>query len=197
MLEPRSRIARLLAAGLVALVVAAGCANTANPTGSVAASASASAQPAAASLPPLASPTPRAVAALKIGDPFVLVDNPKNRSLTDAFSFTFDVAGSRVESSMSGREIRQDGRLVGLVLLLEFGEVKMTPATFEAAANAAAESAQGQIAFSTILGKRVAFVTTADATFGLVSHGDTIVMVGGPTGTDAKSLLTAVIKANE
>jgi hypothetical protein len=43
---------------------------------------------------------------------------------------------------------------------------------------------------------RAAFVTTADATFGLFSHGDTVVMVGGPTGTDAKSLLTAIIKAN-
>jgi hypothetical protein len=56
--------------------------------------------------------------------------------------------------------------------------------------------AEYQIAFSTILGKRVAFVTTADATFGLFSHGDTVVMVGGPTGTDAKSVLTAIIKAN-
>ena len=178
----------------MALLVVAGCANSTSPTGSPEPS-STSARPSTPP-PPLASPTPRAVAALKIGDPYVLVDNPKNRSLTEAFSFRFDADGRQVESSMSGREIRQDGKLVGLVLLLEFGDLKMTPAIFDAAAHGAADSAKGQIAFSTILGKRVAFVTTTDATFGLVSHGDTIVMVGGPTGTDAKALLTSVIQAN-
>ena len=195
MVESRSRIARLVAGALLALLIVGGCTNSTSPTGSMASSATPSARP-STSLPPLASPTPRAVASLKIGDPFVLVDNPKNRSLTETFSFSFDVDGKRVESAMSGREIRQDGKLVGLVLLLEFGDLKMTPAIFDAAAHGAADSAKTQIAFSTILGKRVAFVTTTDATFGLVSHGDTIVMVGGPTGTDAKSLLTAIIKAN-
>jgi hypothetical protein len=196
MLEPRSRIARLVACALVALVIVAGCANSTSPPGIASASPSA-APTTAASLPPPASPTPRAVAALKIGDPYLLVDNPKNRALTESFSFSFDVGGKRVESAMSGREIRQDGKLVGLVLLLEFGDLEMTPAVFDAAAQEAANSAKGQVAFSTILGRRVAFVTTTGASFALVSHGDAIVMVGGPTGTDAKALLTAVIKANE
>jgi hypothetical protein len=99
MLEPRTRIACLVAVVLAALVIVGACASTTSPSGSPAAAAPPSAQPSTAS--PTPSPTPRA-----------------------------------------------------------------------------------------------AFVTTADATFGLFSHGDTVVMVGGPTGTDAKSLLTAIIKAN-
>jgi hypothetical protein len=141
-------------------VIVGACASTTSPSGSPAAFAPPSAQPSTASQSPTPSPTPRAVAAIKIGDPYLLIDNPTNRVLTEAFSFSFDVAGKRVESAMSGREIRQDGKLVGLVLLLEFGDLKMTPAIFDAAAHGAADSAKGQIAFSTILGKRVAFVTT-------------------------------------
>jgi len=196
MLEPRTRIARLVVSALAALVIATACASSTSPSGSPAAVATPSGQPSTASPSPTSSPTPGPIAAIRIGDPYVLVDNPKNKSLSEDLAFSFDVAGKRVDSSLKGREIRQDGKLVGLVLVLEFGDLRMTPAIFEAAAHGAADSAKGALSFSTILGRRVAFVTTADATFGLFSHGDTVVMVGGPTGTDAKSLLTAIIKAN-
>jgi len=196
MLEPGTRIARPVVCALAALVIVGACASTTSPSGSPAASAPPSAQPSTTPVPPTPSPTPGPIAAIKIGDPYALVDNPKNKSLSGDLAFSFDVAGKRVDSTLKGREIRQDGKLVGLVLVVEFGDLRMTPAIFEAAAHGAADSAKGELSFSTILGQRVAFVTTADATFGLFSHGDTVVMVGGPTGTDAESLLTAIIKAN-
>ncbi|MEA2546413.1 MAG: hypothetical protein QOI09_1686, partial [Chloroflexota bacterium] len=159
------------------------------------------------STPPLPSPSssaagnpsasPDAAAAVLIGTPYLLVDNPKNKVLTESFAFRFDVAGQLVESTMSGREIRQDSTLVGLVLVMNFGGLKMTDDVFDAAANATATNSGGKVAFTTILGKRVAFVTTKDSTFGMYGLGDAIVMVGGPTGTDARTLLTSVITANK
>jgi hypothetical protein len=73
----------------------------------------------------------------------------------------------------------------------------MTRDVFNAAAHAAADSAGGRVAFKTILDEWVAIVTTKDATFGMYALHDEIVLVGGPIGTDAETLLTAVIKANK
>jgi hypothetical protein len=190
---------RLLAAALVALVIVAACGSgpspVAKPTASPAAViASTAPLPSAASNP---SASPDAAAAVNIGTPYLLVDNPRNKVLTESFAFRFDVAGQHVESTMSGREIRQDSTLVGLVLVMNFGGLKMTKGVFDAAANATATNSGGKVAFTTILGKRVAFVTTKDSTFGMYGLGDAILMVGGPTGTDARTLLTSVITANK
>jgi hypothetical protein len=194
---------RLLAAALVALLIVAACASSPAPT----AKPTASPPSAVGSTAPLPSPSssaagnpnasPDAAAAVLIGTPYLLVDNPKNKVLTESFAFRFDLAGQHVESTMSGREIRQDSTLVGLVLVMNFGGLKMTKDVFDAAANATATNSGGKVAFTTILGKRVAFVTTKDSTFGMYGLGDAIVMVGGPTGTDARTLLTSVITANK
>jgi hypothetical protein len=189
---------RLLAAALVALLIVAACGSgpstTATPTASPAAAIDSTAPlPSVASNPSASD----AAAAVLIGTPYLLVDNPRNKVLTESFAFRFDVAGQHVESTMSGREIRQDSTLVGLVLVMNFGGLKMTKDVFDAAANAAATNSGGKVTFTTILGKRVAFVTTKDSTFGMYGLGDAIVMVGGPTGTDARTLLTSVITANK
>jgi hypothetical protein len=188
---------RLLAAVLVALLVVAACESSPTPTAKPTASPPAAAGSTAPLPSPSSSASPDAAAAVLIGTPYLLVDNPKNKVLTESFAFRFDLAGQHVESTMSGREIRQNSTLVGLVLVMNFGGLKMTKDVFDAAANATATNSGGKVAFTTILGKRVAFVTTKDSTFGMYGLGDAIVMVGGPTGTDARTLLTSVITANK
>jgi len=175
---------------------------SASPTASVPPSQGVTGSPEAApSLSAALAPTPGqttdAVAAIQIGDPFVLSTNPLNKALTDSFSFAFDVANRHIESKMTGREIRQDGALAGLVLVMTIDRITMTRDVFNAAAHAAADSAGGKVAFKTILDEWVAIVTTKDATFGMYALHDEIVLVGGPIGTDAETLLTAVIKANK
>jgi len=198
------RIPRLVVGALAALLIVAGCGNgpvvSASPTASVAPSVSAtgSAAPSAsAALAPTPVQTTDAVAAIEIGAPFVLSTNPLNKALTDSFSFAFDVADRHIESKMTGREIRQDGALAGLVLVMTIDRLTMTRDVFNAAAHAAADSAGGKVAFKTISGEWVAIVTTKDATFGMYALHDEIVLVGGPIGTDSETLLTAVIKANK
>ena len=202
------RTPRFVVGGLAVLLIVAGCGNgpvvSASPTASAppsqggAGSAAPSAAPSAsAALAPTPIQTTDAVAAIEIGDPFVLSTNPLNKALTDSFSFSFDVADRHIESKMTGREIRQNGALAGLVLVMTIDRLTMTRDVFNAAAHAAANSAGGKVAFKTILGEWVAIVTTKDATFGMYALGDEIVLVGGPIGTDAETLLTAVIKANK
>ena len=197
---------RLVVGALAALLIVAGCGNgpvvSASPTASVPASPSAtgSATPSAtpsAALAPTPVQTTDAVAAIEIGAPFVLSTNPLNKALTDSFAFAFDVADRHIESKMTGREIRQDGALAGLVLVMTIDRLTMTRDVFNAAAHAAADSAGGKVVFKTILDEWVAIVTTKDATFGMYALHDEIVLVGGPIGTDAETLLTAVIKANK
>jgi hypothetical protein len=195
---------RLGIGALAALLIVAGCGNgpvvSASPTPSVPTSPSAtgSAAPSASiALGPTPVQTTGAVAAIEIGAPFVLSTNPLNKALTDSFSFAFDVADRHIESKMTGREIRQDGALAGLVLVMTTDRLTMTRDVFNAAAHAAADSAAGKVSFKTILGEWAAIVTTKDATFGMYALNDEIVLVGGPIGTDAETLLTAVIKANK
>jgi hypothetical protein len=189
---PPRHLTRALAA-LAALAIVAGCGNTTNVTPSATASARTATASGAAASP---SATPDVVADLEIGDPYELVSNPVNKALTASSSFRFDVADQQVESTMTGREIRQDGDLVGLLLVMQFDGLTMTPAILDAAANGAARNADGTVSFATILDHRVAFVTTKDAIFGMYILADKIVLVGGPTGTEAKTLITSVIKAN-
>jgi hypothetical protein len=182
---------------LAALAIVAGCGNTTNVTPGPTAAApttAASGAPASPSVTPVA--TPDVVADLEIGDPYELVSNPVNKALTASTSFRFDVADQQVESTMTGREIRQGGKLVGLLLVMQFDGLTMTPAILDAAANGAAKNADGAVSFATVLDHRVAFVTTKDAIFGMYILADKIVLVGGPTGTEAKTLITSVIKAN-
>jgi hypothetical protein len=87
--------------------------------------------------------------------------------------------------------------LAGLVLVMTTDRLTMTRDVFNAAAHAAADSAGGKVAFKTMNGEWVAIVATKDATFGMYALHDEIVLVGGPIGTDAETLLTAVIKANK
>jgi hypothetical protein len=184
-------------AALAVIAIVAGCGNSTNLTPSpmpAAPGASASGTP--ASLAPSVEPTPDVVANLEIGVPYELVSNPVNKALTTSSSFRFDVADQHIEATMTGREIRQGDKLVGLLLVMRFDGLTMTPAILDAAANGAAKNADGTVSFATILDHRVAFVTTKDAIFGMYILDDEIVLVGGPTGTDAKTLLTSVIKAN-
>ena len=200
---PNPRTPRLLVAAVAGLLIVAGCGNgpvvTASPTASAPPSHGAtigSAPPSTANAP-TPQPTPDAVAALDIGAPFVFGTNPVNKALTESFAFEFDVADRHIKSTMSGREIRQGDALAGIALVMTFDHLTMTRDIFNAAAHGAADAGGGRVAFKTILGNWAAIVTTKDATFGMYALHDVIVLVGGPTGTDAETLLTAVIQANK
>lgn len=144
---------------------------------------------------PTASPTPEPeedlAADLKIGAPYKLVANAANAALKG--SFMFDVGGVHVEAVMNGREINQDGKLVGVAIVMLMRGVPMNDDVFEAAAQ---NGANGRATFSTILGERVAFVTNSQTTVGMYLLHGRMVMVGGVSGDDTKALLTSVIKAN-
>ena len=200
---PNLRMPRLLVGAVAAVLIVAGCGNgplvTSSPTASVPAplGATIGSAPPSAATAPTSEPTPDAVAALEIGAPFVLGTNPVNTALTESFAFEFDVADRHIKSTMSGREIRQGDALAGIALVMTFDHLTMTRDIFNAAAHGAADAGAGTVAFKTILGDWVAIVSTKDATFGMYALHDVIVLVGGPTGTDAETLLTAVIKANK
>jgi hypothetical protein len=203
---PNPRTPRLVVGALAALLIVAGCGGgpivNASPRpaapASVPPSHSASGSPPpSAALVPTPSATPDPLTALQIGAPFLLSTNQLNKALTQSMEFRFDVAGRHIQSTMSGREIREGGALAGLALVMTFDRLTMTRDIFNAAAHGAADAAAGKVAFSTILGERVAIITSKDAIFGMYALHDEIVLVGGPTGTDAQTLLTAVIKANK
>jgi hypothetical protein len=199
---PRHLVRSLaIPAALAALAIVVACGTSTNvspgPTGSAQAGA---ASGTTASLSPTLGPTPvvtpDVVADLEIGDPYELVSNPVNKALTTSSLFRFEVAGQQVESTMTGREIRQGADLAGLLLVMKLDGLTMTPAILDAAANGAANNDEGSVSFATILNHRVAFVTTKGAVFGMYILDDNIVLVGGPTGTDVNTLITSVIKAN-
>ena len=200
---PNPRTPRLLVAAVAGLLIVAGCGNGPVVTASQTASAPPSHGATIGSAPPSTAnaptpvPTPDAVAALDIGAPFVFGTNPVNKALTESFAFEFDVADRHIKSTMSGREIRQGDALAGIALVMTFDHLTMTRDIFNAAAHGAADAGGGRVAFKTILGNWAAIVTTKDATFGMYALHDVIVLVGGPTGTDAETLLTAVIQANK
>jgi hypothetical protein len=200
---------RLLAWAMAAILIVAGCGGTASQE------ASATARPPEPTTPPIRTPSPPptpsprpkttpspspsanldTASALKIGAPYTLVDNRYNTALSG--SFVFDVAGQHLEVKMNGREIRRDGALVGAALVMKFSGIAMSREIFDAAAQNAANNQGGKVSFATILGNRVAFITTKTTTFGLYVLRDTIVMVGGAKAADAKPLLTSLIQANK
>jgi hypothetical protein len=208
MIETGARSRRLLAGSLAALMLVTACGGavnqaaspnagaTASPTQAATSSPAASVPPAgSAAASPSASPATDVATGIEIGAPYVLTGNPGSTALSGTFNV--DVAGKRVEALMNGREIRKDTTVVGLVLVMKFSGNTMTPQFFDLAAKQAAGDSGGKVTFSTILSNRVAFVTATGASYGLYARGDSILMVGGPTGTDAKALLTSVIKANQ
>jgi hypothetical protein len=133
--------------------------------------------------PPIPTPAPSASAieTLKIGSPYVLVFNPANTALSATFSF--QMASVNVTETMSGREIHQRAKLVGLAYVIEFIGIPMNDAAFEGGARGAAANTGGKV--------------TKSASFALYLHDDAIVMVGAQTLSLTKTLLTSVIKAND
>ena len=200
---------RLAAFAAAALFLTAGCSGGAAVASNPAPSATI--RPAATTRPtptrsPSPSPTPspkpsatpepaaRAVDALKIGSPYALVSMPANPAL-DA-SFNFQMGSMAVNETMSGLEIRQHGKTVGLVYALELIGVPMSDAVFEGGARGAAANTGGKLTYGTVLGKKVAYIATKQASFAMYLHRDVIVMVGAETMSLTKTLLTSVIKAN-
>jgi hypothetical protein len=152
------------------------------------------------SRPPSPSPSPTpapsasAIQALKIGSPYTLVDNPANTALNA--SFNFSMGSVVVTETISGREVRQHGKTIGLVYVLEMDGVPMSSAVFEAGARGAAANSGGKLTYGTVLGHKVAYVVTKTASFAMYLHHDAIVMVGAESLSLTKTLLTSVIKAN-
>ena len=154
MVSLNTRSPRLVAGALAVAVIVAACgggtAAIASPSPSETAVPTPTARPTARPTPrPIPSPirlatpkptTPKptpappaeAAATLKIGAPYRLVANRANLALTG--SVTLDIAGQHIEERISGREIWQGTKMVGLALVLEFDGVKMTPAIYDAGA---------------------------------------------------------------
>jgi hypothetical protein len=207
MVSVNARSPRLLAGAMVALLIVAACGDG----GSAVASPTESPTPAptvpmfvpATPLPtptPTPSPTPlptpsSAIASLKIGRPYRLVANPANVALTG--SIAIDILGQHVVETLRGREIWDANKMIGIALMLEIQGVTMSDAGFNAAAQGAANSSGGKLAFTTINGTRVGIVTAKAGTFGLYPLGDHIVLIAGTKAADTKPLLTSVIKANK
>jgi hypothetical protein len=101
-----------------------------------------------------------------------------------------------VTETLSGLEIRQRGKTVGLAYVLELDGVPMSNAVFEGGARGAAANSGGKLTYGKVLGKKVAYVATKQASFAMYLHGDVIVMIGAGTLSLTKTLLTSVIKAN-
>ena len=108
----------------------------------------------------------------------------------------FDIGSVHLTETISGREIRAGGKLVGMALVLRIAGVPMSDAVFEGGAKGAANQTGGKLSYTSILGTRVALVTAPSVTAALYRLHDDIVMVIGLKAADTKTLLTAVIKAN-
>ena len=97
---------------------------------------------------------------------------------------------------MSGREIHQRGKPVGLLYVLELTGVPMSDAVFQGGARGAAANSGGKLTYGTVLGHKVAYVVTKTASFAMFLRDDVIVMVGAQTLAQTKALLSAVLKSN-
>lgn len=207
-LRSGSRVATCAAA---LLLVAAGCTGGAavdsSPSSSVTAVRSATPTPTrkptfspvpshSPSLPPSPTPAPTAglIDTLKIGSPYVFVFNPANSALSANLSF--QMGSINVTETMSGREIHQRGKIVGLAYVIEITGIPMNEAAFEGGARGAAANTGGKLTYSTVLGHKVAWVVAKAASFGIYLHDDVMVMVGAQTLTLTKTLLASVLKAN-
>lgn len=200
---------RLAAGALAALLLVAGCTDagtaisgpSASPTASPTPSATPKRSPSPTPKPltptvaPSTVPARDAASGLKIGAPYKLVANPANAAL--AASFSIDVAGVHIVETMTGREVHRNASLTGLAYVLTFSGIQFNESLFDAAARGAARTTAGKLSFTTILGNRVAFIVTPQASFGLYVLGDTVVMVGAEKLAETKVLLTSVIKANK
>ena len=148
--------------------------------------------------PSVAAPTPvptDAAAALKIAAPYTLTANASNQQMSG--NVAFDIGSVHLTETISGREIRTNGKLVGMALVLRIAGIPMSDAVFEGGAKGAANQTGGKLSYTTVLGTRVALVTAPSATAALYRLHDDIVMVIGLKAADTKTLLAAVIKANK
>jgi len=112
-------------------------------------------------------------------------------------SFKFDVAGQHIEAAMNGREVWNGSSLVGAAIVMRFTGMPMTTQVFEAAARGGANNVNGRVTYETVLGTRVAYITSPTTSVGMFPLHGSIVMIGGTTATGTKALLASVIKANK
>jgi hypothetical protein len=143
---------------------------------------------------PTPAPTPSLIASLKIGSPYELVFNPANPALSGSFSF--QMGSVTVSETLSGREIHQRTKLVGLAYVLEIDGFPMNDAAFEGGARGAAANSGGTLTYTTILGHRVALVVAKTASFAMYRYHDAIVMVGAASLSLTKTLATSMLRAN-
>jgi hypothetical protein len=169
---------------------------TPKPSHPVSPKPSVSPRPTLTAPPPSPTPVPSvsAIAALKIGSPYRLVPNPANTTLHA--EFTFQMGAVKATETMTGREIHQRTKLVGLAYVLEFDGIPLNAAVFEGGARGAAANVGGTLTYSKILGHRVALISAKAGGFGMYILDDVIVMVGATSPSVTKTLLTSVIRAN-
>jgi hypothetical protein len=169
-----SRLTMFAAAVLIAAGCTGGSAAVSSPSPAATAVASASPKPASPKLspvpssPPSAPPSPtlapaaaNAIAKLKIGAPYALVANPANAALSA--SFRMQVGSINVTETMTGREIHQGDKTVGLAYVLEFTGITMSDKVFEGGTRGAAGTTGGKLTYGKVLGHNVAYIVTKPA----------------------------------
>ena len=107
------------------------------------------------------------------------------------------MGGQHVVETISGREVRQGTKMIGVALVLKIDGVRMSRQIFDGITKGLANQMGGKVSNTTILGTRVAMVTGKVGTFGMYAFHDTVVIVLGIKPADTKPILTSVIKANK
>jgi hypothetical protein len=134
------------------------------------------------------------LAALRIGKPYVLFDNPVDENLEA--SLALDVARSHVEATIRGREVLDANALVGYVFVLSYDGVDWSNTLFKEVAKGAARNVEGKLSYTTIGGTQVAIIKVTGGTIAMFSYRETIVMVLGATPALTQSLASSIIKAS-
>lgn len=144
---------------------------------------------------PSPTPEPEAVANVKIGDPYSLVANPKNKELSG--SITIEVSGLTITELISGREIMKGDTKAGTLLVLDLVGLPVNQAALEAGATGMANRSGGTLTWKTILGWQVAIITGPTATTALLRLHNNLVAVIGEKPSQTVPLVTSVVEANK
>jgi hypothetical protein len=138
---------------------------------------------------------PEAVDAVKIGEPYELVANPANKSLSGSIVIT--VSGLRITETISGREIMKGATKVGTLLVLDFAGFPVNQAALEAGATGMANRQGGTLSYVTILGWQVAIIKGPTDTTALFRLHNNLVAVIGEKPSQTMPLVTSVVEANK
>ena len=144
---------------------------------------------------PSPTPVPEAVDEVAIGEPYTLVANPDNKSLSG--SVEINIAGQQITETITGREIMKGDTKVGTLLVLEFEGLPVNQAALEAGATGMANRQGGTLTYEDIEGWQVAIIKGPTATTALLRLHNNLVAVIGEEPSQTIPLATSVVEANQ